>query len=377
MARAFRACPSSTGSRTSCAAASSRAPTRSSPSGCKPPYNLDGWRIDVANMTGRYLDEDLNAEVRRIIRKTMIEINPDTILLGESTNDASSDFQGDAWHGAMTYANFTRPLWGWLSKRRAASRGSSAFPTAPSRPTRGVEFFEAHRKFAAGFPWRVRLHNMNALDTHDTAALPHARPRGRRAGGGRACRSRCPASRSIFAGDEFGLVGDDGEHSRTPMPWDALAEGQRWPPRPLRCTRSSSRCDAGMWRSTRAASAGCTSAMTCSSTCARRAEESVLVLAARDDFDVTLAAPMRWPGSTAALRLGVEPSTGLRASRHRAGVRRVASARHRNAPVLGSTGAHGRAALTCVYGFGARVSHRSRRDDSVRRADGRVSRPID
>jgi alpha-glucosidase len=24
----------------------------------------------------------------------------------------------------------------------------------------------------------------------------------------------------IFAGDEFGLVGDDGEDSRTPMPWD-------------------------------------------------------------------------------------------------------------------------------------------------------------
>ena len=26
----------------------------------------------------------------------------------------------------------------------------------------------------------------------------------------------------VFAGDEFGLVGDDGEHSRTPMPWDQL-----------------------------------------------------------------------------------------------------------------------------------------------------------
>ena len=81
------------------------------------PYNFDGWRIDVANMTGRYLDQDLNAEVRQIIRRTMIDVNPDTLLLGESTNDASSDFQGDAWHGAMTYANFTRPIWGWLSKR--------------------------------------------------------------------------------------------------------------------------------------------------------------------------------------------------------------------------------------------------------------------
>ena len=82
----------------------------------RPPFDLDGWRIDVANMTGRYLDEDLNADVRRIIRRTMIETNPDTILLGESTNDATEDFQGDGWHGAMTYANFTRPVWGWLSR---------------------------------------------------------------------------------------------------------------------------------------------------------------------------------------------------------------------------------------------------------------------
>ncbi len=28
------------------------------------PFHLDGWRIDVANMTGRYRDDDLNAEVR-------------------------------------------------------------------------------------------------------------------------------------------------------------------------------------------------------------------------------------------------------------------------------------------------------------------------
>ena len=31
----------------------------------EPPFSLDGWRIDVANMTGRLGDEDLNAEVRQ------------------------------------------------------------------------------------------------------------------------------------------------------------------------------------------------------------------------------------------------------------------------------------------------------------------------
>ena len=190
----------------------------------KPPYQLDGWRIDVANMTGRYLDEDLNTEVRRIIRRTMIDINPDTILLGESTNDASSDFQGDAWHGAMTYANFTRPLWGWLSKRVPESWFFGLpYGTIPSYT--GTEFYEAHTRFAAGFPWRVRLHNMNALDTHDTArfrtsAIDGAVP----VAFGMSV--TLPGIPVVFAGDEFGLEGDDGEHSRSPLPWDALAAGE-------------------------------------------------------------------------------------------------------------------------------------------------------
>jgi alpha-glucosidase len=186
------------------------------------PYNLDGWRIDVANMTGRYLDEDLNAEVRQTIRATMLEVNPDTILLGESTNDASSDFQGDAWHGAMTYANFTRPLWGWLSKRVEKS-WFFGIPTGTIPAYTGREFHESHLRFAAGFPWRTRLHNMNALDTHDTArfrssALDGAVP----VAFGMSV--TLPGIPVVFAGDEFGLVGDDGEHSRSPLPWQALDE---------------------------------------------------------------------------------------------------------------------------------------------------------
>ncbi|WP_223170677.1 alpha-amylase family glycosyl hydrolase [Microbacterium sp. NIBRBAC000506063] len=48
----------------------------------KPPYNADGWRIDVANMTGRLGDVDLNEEVRQLFRETMLRINPEAILLG-------------------------------------------------------------------------------------------------------------------------------------------------------------------------------------------------------------------------------------------------------------------------------------------------------
>jgi alpha-glucosidase len=142
------------------------------------------------------------------------------LLLGESTNDAASDFQGDAWHGAMTYTNFTRPIWGWLSTgQRESSYFGLPFGTIPSYT--GVEVFRAHTLFAAGFPWRVRLHNMNALDTHDTPRfLTHAQPGTVPVALGLSM--TMPGLPVVFAGDELGLVGDDGEESRTPIPWDRV-----------------------------------------------------------------------------------------------------------------------------------------------------------
>lgn len=186
-----------------------------------PPYNLDGWRIDVANMTGRHRADDLNAVVRRLIRQTMIDVNPDTLLIAESTNDATADFQGDAWHGAMTYANFTRPVWAWLSEEgRASSYFGLPFGTIPAAS--GRELHESHVRFTAGIPWRVRLHNMNALDTHDTPRFAtHAKEGVVPVAFGLSV--ALPGIPVVFAGDEFGLVGDNGEHSRTPMPWDGAS----------------------------------------------------------------------------------------------------------------------------------------------------------
>jgi alpha-glucosidase len=183
----------------------------------KHPFNLDGWRIDVANMTGRYLEDDFNAEVRRTIRRTMDEVNPDTILLGESTNDAASDYTGDSWHGAMTYANFTRPVWGWLSEPGKPSKYfGQPLETIPSLT--GRQLVEAHLAFASSFPWRARLGNMNALDTHDVPRFTQNAREGAVpvAFGMSVSFVGVPV---IWAGDEFGLRGEDGEASRTPLPW--------------------------------------------------------------------------------------------------------------------------------------------------------------
>ncbi|WP_309711961.1 glycoside hydrolase family 13 protein [Pseudolysinimonas sp.] len=187
----------------------------------RPPFAFDGWRIDVANMTGRYRDQDLNTEVRRIIRRTMTEVNPDTLLLGEFTGDAAADFPGDAWHGAMTYANFTRPVWNWLRTPGSGAGGGLYMIVGETQDWNGAEAVASHREFAAAFPWRVRTRTMNALDTHDIPRFVNdARPGTVPVAVGLAM--TMPGIPAVWAGDEFGLTGIDGEDSRTPLPWDEL-----------------------------------------------------------------------------------------------------------------------------------------------------------
>lgn len=199
----------------------------------EPPYSLDGWRIDVANMTGRLGETDLNAEVRRVLRQTMIDANPDTILLAEITNDATADLQGDGWHGAMTYPAFTRPVWGWLTQPSGepyitAQGTASAQPWFFGQPVDAVPRYTARdvkaaiTRFSSGIPWRVRRGNMLPLDSHDTGRFAtHATPAAVAVALGLSL--TLPGVPVVFAGDEFGEVGEDGELSRTPMPWGSEA----------------------------------------------------------------------------------------------------------------------------------------------------------
>ncbi|GAA1961716.1 glycoside hydrolase family 13 protein [Microbacterium deminutum] len=271
-----------------------------------PPFAIDGWRLDVANMTGRLGAVDLNAEIRQLVSARMAGINADMILLGESTNDAASDLQGDAWHGAMTYASFTRPLWGWLSEPADAvhvdeqgGRGEAWFF---GQPIGGIprytarEFVAAVVRFTAGIPWRVRLGSMQALDTHDTARFAtNAAPGTIPVAVGLSM--TLPGLPVVFAGDEFGLVGADGELSRTPIPWDTAGD-------PSTAQRIALYRDLIGLRRARAvlATGGLRWVHVDDAGIAfvrESAEECVLVLAARGDVDVDLPAGMV-PGAARA-----------------------------------------------------------------------------
>lgn len=187
----------------------------------KAPFNLDGWRIDVGNMTGRLGAVDMNREVAALIQARILELNPNALLLGEETSDAGADVDGFGWQGAMTYSNFTRPMWQWLADPSARVDFFGTPLPGPNKVDAQV-VLATHRDLSSAFSWPVRNATMNALNTHDTARTASVMiPGGPIVAA--ALSMLLPGIPVIFAGDEFGLEGDRGESSRTPMPWDEPA----------------------------------------------------------------------------------------------------------------------------------------------------------
>jgi alpha-glucosidase len=120
----------------------------------------------------------------------------------------------------MTYASFTRPVWAWLSEPGPISWFFGLpYPVMPQYS--GHQVAEANTRFTAAMPWRSRLNSMNALDTHDTSRfVTRARPGAVPVALGLSL--TLPGIPVVFAGDEFGFTGENGEHSRTPIPWDRV-----------------------------------------------------------------------------------------------------------------------------------------------------------
>lgn len=179
---------------------------------------LDGWRIDVANMTGRMGSDDLNHEVARHLRHAAVAENPDALIIAEHYFDYSSDLQGDGWHGVMNYSGFTFPIWGWLHNPADTLDYLHGIVETPH--LNGSLMVETIRDFSARVPWQNLVASFNLLDSHDTARIATLLAR-REDLIGVACTlmMTMPAMPMIEYGDEIGMEGLTGEDGRRPMPW--------------------------------------------------------------------------------------------------------------------------------------------------------------
>lgn len=195
------------------------------------PYNMDGWRIDVANMTGRLGGIDMNSEVARQARATMDDLDPDLWLVGEHFFDASLDAPGDGWHGVMNYAGITRPVVSWLGDFAALG----AFSAGPGQASRnGAQMARAMDVARAAMPWSVTRASMSLLASHDTARWRTMAVNDDLALIGFGLLLCLPGTPTFLYGDELGLTGATSEKARSAMPWD---RGQ-WNGRFLDCYRA-------------------------------------------------------------------------------------------------------------------------------------------
>lgn len=191
----------------------------------RPPYDMAGWRIDVANMTGRHGQIDLNHEVARIARATIDAIDPERWLVAEHFFDSSRDAPGDGWHGVMNYAGVTRPLASWLGRFTALE----AFMAGPGQPPRdGVQMARSMDAVRASLPWQVTMASMSLLGSHDTARWRSMATSDDAALVGFGLLMSLPGTPVFFYGDEIGLTGATSELARRPFPWDPSAWDQRF-----------------------------------------------------------------------------------------------------------------------------------------------------
>jgi len=183
-----------------------------------PPYGMDGWRIDVANMTGRRGADSHTHTVASLLRSAVADVREDALLVAEHAHDATGDLDRDGWHATMNYAGFTRPVWGWL---RSDSLALPHFLGVPGGVPRwgGAETVATMRWFGAHMSWRSLAHSWTLLGSHDTARIRTVVGDPARVEVAAGLLLTLPGVPMVFAGDEIGLEGGNGEDARRPMPW--------------------------------------------------------------------------------------------------------------------------------------------------------------
>jgi len=78
-----------------------------------PPFNADGWRLDVAADLGH--SQDFNHYFWKKFRKAVKEANPNAIILAEHYGNTRDWLQGDEWDTVMNYDAFMEPVTWFLT----------------------------------------------------------------------------------------------------------------------------------------------------------------------------------------------------------------------------------------------------------------------
>ena len=194
------------------------------------PYNVDGWRLDVAADLG--FSQEFNHSFWKRFRENVKEANPDAIILAEHYGDPTSWLSGNEWDTVMNYDAFMEPV-SWfvtgMEKHSDVSR--------PDLRGNSNLYFARMTEFSARFAMQSLLTAMNELSNHDHSRFL-TRTNGRvgrtaSAGPGSAnvgvkkagmmaavmIQMTWLGAPTIYYGDEAGVCGWTDPDSRRTYPW--------------------------------------------------------------------------------------------------------------------------------------------------------------
>ena len=188
----------------------------------KKPYNIDGWRFDVADCLARNQYADVHEEVLKEIREHLKKLNAESYLLAEDWTDCSDDLQGDCWDACMNYFGCARPI-------REFAGENDLFVARYPEVAKNYSKMSARQlgsricQFYGKLPGVIQYQMFNLLDSHDVARLHN----------NKAIDERdyeiavmlvfaMPGTVSVYYGDEIGLSGSTKavELCRNPMNWE-------------------------------------------------------------------------------------------------------------------------------------------------------------
>lgn len=195
-----------------------------------PPYNVDGWRLDVAADLGH--SSEYNHKFWRDFRNAVKEANPNAIVLAEHYGDPSSWLAGDQWDTVMNYDAFMEPVTWFLTGMEKHSDESN-----PSLYGDGESFFRSMNYHMSRMMTNSVLVAMNELSNHDHSRFLTRTNRtvGRISTKGAPAASEginygvfreavliqmtWPGAPTIYYGDEAGVCGWTDPDNRRTYPW--------------------------------------------------------------------------------------------------------------------------------------------------------------
>lgn len=195
-----------------------------------PPYNADGWRLDVAADLGH--SPEFNHSFWKEFRKMVKMANPNAIILAEHYGSPREWLQGDEWDTVMNYDAFMEPVTWFLT-------GMQKHSDDYREDLRGNadSFWGAMQHHGANFTTSSLQVAMNELSNHDHSRFltrtnrkvgrtntlgPEAANQGVNKAVLREAvviQMTWPGAPTIYYGDEAGVCGFTDPDNRRTYPW--------------------------------------------------------------------------------------------------------------------------------------------------------------